>query len=233
MTTRPAPSPRFQPLLAVVLALVAWFLAGCGPKSTSPAADSHGSKDSPQAASAATAPAAGKIKFKDDSGATLYSLKPKEDGAKLVDPAEKELARFNAANGKLKIKSPTDEVLGYVVGTSDRFKVTSPDQGRTLFKLQRQEDGDWKLEDGEDGLIYKIKKREYGFEIEDPKEQSLAKIKVKEGKTSLRDPQERTRVSTHDPIEPIALACLGFDRVEDLRLRAGLLHALNAALGSR
>jgi len=92
-----------------------------------------------------------------------------------------------------------------------------------LFKLQRQDDGDWKLENGQDKLIYKVKRRDYGFEIEDEAENSLYKIKVKDEKTSLRNAVDETVYYTKDPVSALGFACLGFDVIEDLRIRVALL----------
>jgi hypothetical protein len=167
-----------------------------------------------------------KIKVKTGSGSTEMSLKPKDDGAKLVDPAEQELARYNIQGEKLKIKDPQDKVLGYVVGAAPRFKVEDPTQQQILFKLIGQDDGDWKLEDAQDTLLVKIKKRAYGFEIEDPAEKSLYKIKVDGAKTSIRDASDQTIRYTNDPVHPLAFACLVLDAITDVRVRGGLLVAV-------
>lgn len=171
----------------------------------------------------------GKVKFKDGSGEAVYSLKAKDDGAKLVDAEEQELARFTLSGSKVKVKGPDDEVLGYIIGEGARFKIEDAEQTRVLFELQRQADGDWKLEDGDEVPIYRIKKRDYGFELEDPAGRSLAKIKVKEEKTSLRDPAEQTLLYTKDPIRPLAMACLGLEAIVSLEMRAGLMFRVEHA----
>jgi hypothetical protein len=169
-----------------------------------------------------------KIKFKDGADKTLYSIKYKPDGAKLVDGAtpENELARYTIHELKLKIKDKDDAVLGYIVRSDDRYKIEGPDQKEALFKFIRQGDGDWKLEDGADKLIYKVKKRDYGYEIEDAAKGSLYKIKLKEGKTSLRDHQDKTVASTKEPISSLAAAALGLDEIKDVRIRAALAVAI-------
>lgn len=104
----------------------------------------------------------GKLKYKTSDGDVAFSLKPEDDGAKLVDAEEREVARFNLSGAKLKIKGPDDEVLGYVIASNGKFKIEDADQENVLWKLQRQSDGDWKLEDGKDHLICKIKARGNG-----------------------------------------------------------------------
>ena len=139
-----------------------------------------------------------KLSFKATDGNVAFSIKPKDDGAKLVDANEQEMARFNLSGTKLKIKGPDDTVLGYVIASDGKYKIEDADQKNELWKLQPQSDGDWKLEDGKDQLIYKIKVREYGFEIEDGAENSKYKIKLKDDKTSIRDASDKTVYYTKD-----------------------------------
>lgn len=164
-----------------------------------------------------------KIKFKNTDDSTAFSVKPQDDGAKLVDAGEKEIARFNVSGRKLKIKDAEDVVLGYVIFSDGKYKVKNADQSKELWKLQPQGDGDWKFEDADGLLIYKIMKRDYGFEIEDGKENSLSKIKLKDGKTSLRDSSEKTVLSTKDDISTLAFACLGLEVTDSQVIKAALM----------
>ncbi|MCA9175820.1 MAG: hypothetical protein KDB14_15145 [Planctomycetales bacterium] len=165
-----------------------------------------------------------KVKVKSGDGKTRYSIKWRTDGAKLVDAEERELARYTTSEHKLKVKDPEDKVLGYIVGNAreGRVKVEGPDQETELFKLIRQEDGDWKLEDNADKLLIRIKKRDYGYELEAPDDKSLSKVKPRNGKTSLRDPADKTVLYTQSPIDALAFACLGLDVIQDERMRAAL-----------
>jgi hypothetical protein len=169
---------------------------------------------------------ANKLKFKAGSGESLFSVKPQDDGAKLVDADEQETARFNVSGSKLKIKGADDVVLGYIVASDGKFKIKNADQSKELWKLQRQDDGDWKLEDANDKLFCKIKRRDYGFEIEDDSENSQSKIKVKDGKTSLRDSSDTTILYTKDQVSPIAFACMGLNPIHEEPLRAALMTML-------
>lgn len=164
-----------------------------------------------------------KLKFKGADGEVSYSLKPEADGAKLVDANEREIARFTVDQNKLKIKDAADVVLGYVIFADNHFKIKNADQTQELFKLQAQSDGDWKLEDGRGKLIYKIKKRDYGFEIEDDKDNSHSKAKLKSGKTSLRNRAEETVLYTKDEINTLAFASMGFEALKSQPLQAGLM----------
>ena len=100
-------------------------------------------------------------------------------------------------------------------------------QAKRIFALQRQQDGDYKLEDASGGLIYKVKKRPYGLKIEDASGVEVAKVKVKSGKTSLRDAADATLLSTKGKISVLAMACLSFSEIEQ-SLRVGLAIRMQA-----
>ncbi|WP_181256622.1 hypothetical protein [Merismopedia glauca] len=170
------------------------------------------------------------IKFKQENGSEKFSLKLKDDGAKLVGDKEREIARFKVDNGKVKIKNSAEKTLGYIVTESGYWKVENPEQTQELYILRRQNDGDYKLESGDNREVYRIKKRDYGFEIESPDKKSLYKIKLKEGKTTLQDGSGKTVFSTKSQMIPIAIACFGFD-VLSLEQQAGLAYAINASGG--
>ena len=147
------------------------------------------------------APTTEKIKFKKPGGTTAFSLKFKIDGLKLVDGNEQEIARINfTENGKYKAKDSADKVLAYVTGNAPKFQIKDATQKETLFTLQKQEDGDWKLEGSEEKLICKIGKRDYGWKIEDGAEKQLGKVKTEDGRISIRDQNDEELFYTNDPL---------------------------------
>ncbi|MDA0867263.1 MAG: hypothetical protein O2890_12775 [Cyanobacteria bacterium] len=148
-----------------------------------------------------------------------------------MDGDDQEIARFTLdESGKVKIKDPSDAVLGYVITQEGYWKVENAEQTQELFILRAQDDGDYKLEDGSDAQIYRIKQRDYGYEVETPDKTSLYKVKLKDGKLSLRDANEVTVMSTQSPLVPIAMACFGFD-VLTPEQQAALAYAVNLAGG--
>lgn len=170
-----------------------------------------------------------KIKFKQEDGREVFSFKFKTDGAKLVDGADRELVRLKRKdNRKIEIKDAGDAVLGYVIKQGGFWKLENADQTQELFILRRQEDGDYKLEDGTDRQLYRIKKRDYGFEIETPDKTSLYKVKVKEGKTSLRNANDETVLSTKSALVTEAMACFGLDALSREQ-QAALAYVLHLA----
>jgi hypothetical protein len=174
--------------------------------------------------------AAGKIKFRDHAGTTVLSLKPKDDGAKLVDGDEKELARYSASGKKTKIKDADDRVLGYIVVSSDSIQLESADQKRVVCQLQSQTGGGWKIHDAEEKHVETIETREHEAEVKNHAGKTLGKIKVKGGKTELRDSADTVVYLTQESIPIAAMSCLGMEVVPDVRLRMGLLYAMDQHL---
>lgn len=212
--------------------LIALATTGCSPAPQDGGATSDGEGSAaaaisagPEAISAGPEAAAppGKMKFKNGADEPVLSFKWYEDGgAKLVDGQETELARYTWKDGKLKIKDAGDEVLGFVTGTDPSYRVEAPDQVTTLFKLQRQDDGDWKLEDADGSLICRLKRRAYGIEIEGPDDRRIATAKKKGDKVAVRDPDENVLFATKDAASVEAVACLGLSAVESTALRGAL-----------
>jgi hypothetical protein len=218
----------------VLLIAIATSLSSCGSK-TSDKQPIASSPTNPTTTTVAqnsnTATLTDSVKFKLESGADAFSLKPKENGAKFVDVNDKELARLTVdANQKVKIKDASDKVLGYVVKKEGYWKIEDANQTKELFILRHQSDGDYKLEDGTNTEIYRIKARSDGFEIETPQKQSLYKVKAKEGKTSLKNASEKTVLSTKSKVLPIAVACFGFDKLSREQ-KAALAYAVNLSGG--
>jgi len=171
------------------------------------------------------------VKFNSDNGSEAFSLKPESNGAKFVDGKGKELAHLTInKNQKVKIKDAADKVLGYVVKKEGYWKVEDANQSKELYVLRRQRDGDYKLEDGTNNEIYRIKTRASGLEIESPAKKSLYKVKVKEGKTSLKNDLDKTLFSTKSNFLPIAVACFGFDKLSREQ-QAALSYAVNVSGG--
>jgi|GEM_PF-1822988 len=164
-----------------------------------------------------------RIHLKDADGKKSFEIKPEPDGAKLVGPDDKEVARYNAKDHTLKIKDANDKVLGHIVRQEDHYKIEDADRTKVLFNIGGKNGGDWSVEDGQQTRLYRIKKREYGFEIESPTGDSLAKVKLKEGKLSLRNAKDATVFSTKDHASQLGFACLTLDRISSEPLRFGLL----------
>lgn len=176
--------------------------------------------------SAAPHKLAERIHLKDADGKRSFEIKPEPDGAKLVGPDDKEIARYTANDHTLSVKDANDKVVGHIVRQEDYYKVEDADRTKVLFKIAGKTGGDWSVEDGQQTRLYRIKKRDYGFEIESPTGDSLAKVKLKEGKLSLRNAKDATIYFTKDHASQLGFACLALDKISSEPLRFGLLIQL-------
>ena len=209
----PHPRGRSQLLSSLAVLLIANLLQNSASKADEPK-------------SSAPHKLAERIHLKDADGKRSFDIKPEPDGAKLVGPDDKEIARYNAKDHTLKVKDANDKVLGHIVRQEDHYKIENADRTKVLFKIAGKTGGDWSLEDGQQTRLYRIKKRDYGYEIESPTGDSLAKVKLKDGKLSLRDAKDATIYSTKDHASQLGCACLALDKISSEPLRFGLLIQL-------
>lgn len=164
-----------------------------------------------------------KLQLKDGGGKIVFTIKPSGDGFVMLDQSDQEMARFHLINNRLIVNAADGTELGEVTFLEDRFKIKTHRRSGCYWNLRRQADGNWKLEDQADRLLSKIKERGYGYEIEDPFESSLYKSKLKAGKCTLRDSADEIHYYTKDNATPLAMACLGFDVLEPLHVKAALM----------
>ena len=167
-----------------------------------------------------------RINLKNADGQRTLEIKPESNGAKLAGTDDKEIARYSVSEHTLKIKDAADKVLGHIVRHDDAYKIEDADRKNVLFKIAGKSNGDWSVEDGQQERLYRIKKRDYGFEIESESGASLAKVKLKDGKTSLRNAKDETLLSTKDHVSQLGLACVALDKIASEPLRLGLLVQL-------
>ena len=170
-----------------------------------------------------------KVKFKLENGDEAFSLKPKDNGIKVESADGSEIARLTVdEERKIKIKDAADTTLGYVVSKDEYWKIENPEQTKELYILRQQSDGDYKLETDSDRQIYRLKRRDYGWEIETPEKESLYKVKTKDNKIVLRDKDEITVIKTEADFSLLALACFGLD-VLTQEQQSALAYAITLA----
>ncbi len=65
-------------------------------------------------------------------------------------------------------------------------------------------DGDLRVVDARDALVYEGKRRDYGFKVLDRNGEVEPRIRFEEHKISVRGPSGATFLSTRDPLPPEA-----------------------------
>jgi hypothetical protein len=210
--------------------MIPFTFIGCGDSNTNvnqnpgvPGDNAPFTKESNSDSSPNSRPIQSKIKLKDGDGENAFSVKRREDGFDLLDHAEQTIVNFHLVDNRLKIKTLEGSELGDVTFSNQKFKIQDATKPEQFWNFKMQIDGDWKLEDQNDQLLAKIKKRDYGYEIEDSTGRSLYKSKLKDGQYSLRDSSDTTRYYTRDNATSLAIACIGFDALEPLHIKAALM----------
>ena len=79
---------------------------------------------------------------------------------------------------ELKIKTPDEKTLGYVSGKIPKWKLKDADK-QTLFELQSEEDGSYKMEQTNKVVAYYLKQKNGGVEVEDGSHTVIRKIASK------------------------------------------------------
>lgn len=175
-----------------------------------------------------------RIEFQDGQGESFAVLERGGKGSRLLDGQGKELARYSpSSKGRVAVRDPGDTVLGWIVVREDRLQVRAADGATVRFRFQRRENGNWKLEDGDDNLICRINRRSDGWEVKDPEGARVARVRKSENTTTLSDAKGKSLVSTTADIDGLVVACLEMGGVESLGLRGGVMLALMDSFVSR
>lgn len=164
------------------------------------------------------------IEFDGPTGDDLLTLDLRGEDVKLGDAAGESLARFRLEDGALRIQGPSGPPSGYVAPSGaggHGLRILETPDGRLLYLLRGEPDGDVRLEDGKGRVVYNIKKRDYGLKVERADGTLEAKIRVKDEKISVRDAEGATVFTTRQTIPPVSVACLAL-RMIPLHYRAGL-----------
>ena len=83
---------------------------------------------------------------------------------------------------------------------------------QTLYELQREEDGSFKVEQPNKIVAYHLKPKDGGVEVEDGSQTVIRKVTVKDGKTTIRDGSDKVVLMTSDPVTPMAFAFFGLEK---------------------
>ena len=157
----------------------------------------------------------GEIEFDGPEGTDFLALAPQSDGVDLEDGYGDRFGSYALENGVLRVRDGSLNELGFIQPAEggQALELRGSGEGDLLFRLDREPDGDMRLEDGAGKVLGKLKRRDDGYKIVDAADQERARVKARPGKTSLRDPAGQTRLSTRDAIPEEAMACFAFDEI--------------------
>ena len=168
------------------------------------------------------------INFDGQDGTRALKLVPGKEQVKLQDGNGELLARFELVDGRLQVNRAPPELTGFVVpAAGGGFHMLEPNESRVLYRLSREPDGDLRLETGSGNLLYKMKRRDYGFKTVDADGRVESRVRVRESKISRRDATGATTLSTSDVIAPAAFACFTLRELpieHQAALALGIIH---------
>lgn len=175
-----------------------------------------GRKAASETAASSTESRSDRVVFEDARGAKLFTIKDKPDGAKVVqdkDGAETELWRLHWRGADLEVQNSSDQTLGRLDVKDKKVEILDAAKA-TLFVLKQQDDGDWKVEDGGDRLLYRLKKRDNGIDIEKGDGTAFRKVRVYDKKVKLKEENGTELLVVRSAVKPLALASHALDGID-------------------
>ncbi|MCP4848823.1 MAG: hypothetical protein GY899_12850 [Verrucomicrobiaceae bacterium] len=166
------------------------------------------------------------VTFKKPGGEVSFTLKSHDNDLSINDHSGNDLARVAVTEGgQIQFQDTGAKRVGYLAGRFPRFQLSDVDGKGVSFEFRRQSDGDWKLKRPDDTEVCRVGKRDYGWKIEDGSENFLARIKVDDGRTSLRDSTGQVLYYTNDAVDSLSIVPFGMPK-----LTRGQATALSFAL---
>jgi hypothetical protein len=154
------------------------------------------------------------VEFEGPEGTDFLALEPQPDAVDLQDGYGDRFGSYALEDGVLRVRDGERHDLGFIQPAEGGEALELRESGGALlFRLEREPDGDLRLEDGSGGVLAQIKRRDDGFKIVDAGDRERARVKARRGKTSLRDPAGQTRLSTRDAIPAESIACFAFEEI--------------------
>jgi hypothetical protein len=155
------------------------------------------------------------IVFEAVDGQVVMRIAPKRGAVLVEDGLGAELLRLVLEADRIVILNPRRGRVGAVLppssdGAGYRVLVGS----EVVFELKREPDGDFKMTDADQAVVYRVKLRDYGFKVVDREGEVRSRVRVRPTKTSLRDGSGRTYMMTRDALSAASAAVLS---LEDLR----------------
>jgi len=179
---------------ALVLGAMAWV--GClgGAGSTSPLSE---------------------VRFESGIDRVAFEFSPSRDGVDVVGRDRRSLHRIEFDDDRLVIIDPSAGAVAAVtrlpIGAHRGYRLADANDEGFRSEIRIEADGDLEVRDSNEAVVYKLKRRDYGFKVVDGNGESIARIRrSSSGKLSIRDGNHLTYLQTRDaiPVEAMALIAL-------------------------
>jgi hypothetical protein len=178
----------------LVLGAMAWVGCMAGPGSTSPLSE---------------------VRFESGIDRVAFEFSPSRDGVDVVGRDRRLLLRIEFDDDRVVIIDPTAGEVAAVTrlptGAHRGYRLADANDVALRSEIRIEADGDLEVRDSNEAVLYKLKRRDYGFKIVDGNGESIARVRRSSGgKLSVRDESHLTYLQTRDPIpvEAVALIAL-------------------------
>ena len=155
------------------------------------------------------------IRFESGIDRVAFELSPSRDGVDVVGRDRRSLFRIEFDEDRLSVIDSREGVVAVVTrlptGAHRGYRLANAKDAELWTDIRIESDGDLEVRDSREAVVYKLKRRDYGFKIVDEKGKSIARIRrSSDGKLSIRDDSHLTYLKTRDPIpiEAVALIAL-------------------------
>jgi hypothetical protein len=155
------------------------------------------------------------VRFESGLDRVAFELSPSRDGVDVVGRDRRSLFRIEFDEDHLSVIDSQEEIVSVVTrlppGAHRGYRLVNANGAGLGTDIRIEADGDLEVRDSSESVVYKLKRRDYGFKILDGKGQSIARVRrSSDGKLSIRDENHLTYLKTRDaiPIEAAALIAL-------------------------
>lgn len=155
------------------------------------------------------------VRFESGIGRVAFELNPSQDGVDVVGRDRRSLLRIEFDKDRLLVIDSRESVVAIVTrlptGAHRGYRLANANDESLRTDIRIEADGDLEVRDSNDAVLYKLKRRDYGFKIIDEKGEPIARVRrSNDGKISIRDESHLTYLKTRDaiPVEAVALIAL-------------------------
>jgi len=155
------------------------------------------------------------VDFRNVAEATSFRLQPADGAIRAEGGGGELLALVELRGDQFSVVDSRGRLVASVRFATDRpgdVHLLSP-AGTLLLRLSTEPDGDLRVEDAEGAIVYKAKRRDYGFKVVDGDGRLESRIRLRKSKTSLRDASGTTYLTTRDFLPADAVAILSMESV--------------------
>ena len=155
------------------------------------------------------------VRFESGVDRVAFELSPSRDGVDVVGRDRRSLLRIAFAEDRLFVIESQEGVVAVVTrlptGAHRGYRLADANDVDLRTDIPIEADGDLEVRDSSEAVVYKLKRRDYGFKIVDGKGEPIARVRrSSDGKLSIRDESHLTYLKTRDaiPVEVAALIAL-------------------------